>query len=866
VGGGRLQLLERDSFLQTLAEYAAEARQGDGRLVLVSGEAGIGKTALLEEFARRADCTRWLAGGCDGLLTPRPLGPVFDIGPQAGGELAELCRQDGSRDQLFTAFAAALDSPAGLTVAVIEDVHWADEATIDLLHFLGRRLGRMKTLLLVSYRDDELADSHPLRVVIGDLATQRSIRRMRLPPLSAAAVADLAGPAGLDAAELHRVTGGNPFYVAEIVATGWPSIPVTVREIVGARLARLTADGKAAVHAAAVIGARVEPALLAAVVPGQEQLLDECLQSGILIPDGAALQFRHELVRMAVDASLSPHRKVELHAKLLAALEAAGDADPAVLAHHAAGAGDEKAVRRHAPEAARHSAALGAHREAAAQLERAIRFTGADDEAALAELHESLAHEYALLDRWPESERALESALALRRLSADQLAVGRVLSRLSRTQWQVCKGRESAETAGQALRILAALPPGPELAQAHLAAAGGYWSEGRRDEALAALAQAEDLGRRLGAAALRCSVLTMRGMAQIDAGQDGMPALRQSLDAALAAGLPEETGGAYVNLQDGCNSLQRFADAERYYEAGMAFCDKRELRALTRCLHGGQADTLLALGRWDEAAELCTQLLAIPGVSPANQLYPLRDLAAIRGRRGDAGAGEIQDRALALAVQMAEPAWLAQARAVQTEMLWLAGRADDAAEAAAAACAVASGRVDPWRWGSLAIWPWRLRPASGPPPGLPEPYALEVAGDFTGAAAAWQQLGRPYEAALVWLQSEDEAGLRAALQAFDELGARATAAAIRRRMRQLGLTAIPRGPRATTAATPARLTAREQQVLALVAEGLPDREISQRLFISERTVHHHVSSILGKIGVQSRSAVGREAARLGIRL
>ena len=183
-----MELLERESFLQTLAEYAAEARQGDGRLVLVSGESGIGKTALVEMFEQRTKGVRWLWGACDGLLTPRPLGPLFDIAAQAGGELADLCRRGAERDRLFAGFLAEIDSPGTLTVAVIEDVHWADEATIDLLSFLGRRLGRMSTLVLATYRDDELGDSHPLRVVLGDLATQRATRRMRLPPLSEQAV------------------------------------------------------------------------------------------------------------------------------------------------------------------------------------------------------------------------------------------------------------------------------------------------------------------------------------------------------------------------------------------------------------------------------------------------------------------------------------------------------------------------------------------------------------------------------------------------------------------------------------------------------------------------------------------------------
>ena len=141
-----------------------------------------------------------------------------------------------------------------------------------------------------------------------------------------------------------------------------------------------------------------------------------------------------------------------------------------------------------------------------------------------------------------------------------------------------------------------------------------------------------------------------------------------------------------------------------------------------------------------------------------------------------------------------------------------------------------------------------------------------MAGDWPGAAAAWQRLGRPYDAALAWLGSANEAGLRQALGVLDGLGALAAAAAAGRRMRQLGITAIARGPRAATRAGPAGLTARQQEVLALLAEGLPDREISRRLVISERTVHHHVSAVLSKIGVSSRTAAAREAARMGIEI
>ena len=859
-----MELLERASFLATLTEYAGEARQGDGRLVLMPGESGIGKTALVEAFQRRLKGARWLWGACDGLLTPRPLGPLFDIGAQAGGELARLCGHGASRDQLFAAFLAELSSPATLTVAVIEDVHWADEATIDLLSFLGRRLSRMKTLLLVTYRDDEMGGEHLLRMVLGDLATQRSTRRMGLPPLSGEAVQTLVGQRAVDAAELHRVTGGNPFYVREIIEAGWPSIPPTVRDVVGARLVRATPAAREALQVAAVIGTRVERRFLTSVLLGPGTLVDEGLATGILVADGTGLQFRHELFRMTVAESIAPYRKIELHARLLAALEEAGDADPARLAHHAEGAQDEKAVRRHAPEAARRASALGAHREAAAQYERALRFADEDDQPALAGLHESLAREYSRLDRWPEAEQALRTALALRRELGDQRAVGEDLSTLSDTLWQLCAGDESARAVEEAVRILEALPSGPELASAYANLAGTRWRVERTDEAFALMERASELGARLGRDDVVSYALTWRGACLIDKDQDGTGLLERGLAAALDAGLQEEAGLAYNCLQDTCLSLQRLEEAQRYYSRGMAFCERRELRFFTRCMRGCQADTLLLLGRWDEAAELCEKLLAIPGVSPANQLYPLRILGGIRGRRGDAGAWAPLEKALALAEELGELAWVAQARAARAELLWLSGKPDLAVAEARAGYDQAAGKIDSWRAGSLAIWLYRLDAQAEVPAGLPEPYALEMAGDHRGAAQAWERLGRPYDAALAWLTSSDEPGLRSALRIVDDLGARSAAAAARRRMRDLGITAIPRGPRPATRAAPAGLTPREQEVLALLAEGLPDREISRRLFISERTVHHHVSAVLAKIGASSRTAAAQEAAKMGI--
>jgi predicted ATPase len=232
-----MRLLERESSLASLANCAQEARHGEGRLVLVAGEAGVGKSALVEQLQNDLADARWSWGACDGLFTPRPLGPLFDLAAQLGGELEELCRAGAAREDLFRALLRQVSEPQALDVVVIEDVHWADEATVDLLRFLGRRLRDAPVLLVATYRDEDLTASDPLRAALGEIARQRTTRRVELAPLSADAVRILAGSSGLDAAELYRLTGGNPFYVTEVIQAGMSEIPAAARDAVLARRA-----------------------------------------------------------------------------------------------------------------------------------------------------------------------------------------------------------------------------------------------------------------------------------------------------------------------------------------------------------------------------------------------------------------------------------------------------------------------------------------------------------------------------------------------------------------------------------------------------------------------------------------------------
>jgi DNA-binding CsgD family transcriptional regulator/tetratricopeptide (TPR) repeat protein len=860
-----MELLERGDFLQTLGEYAREARQGSGRLVFVAGESGIGKTALLEELQRDTEGVRFLWGACDGLLTPRPLGPVFDIAAQTGGNLADACREEAPRERLFTAFLAELDAPGVPTIALIEDVHWADEASIDLLRFLGRRISRASALVVATFRDDTLADDHPLRLVMGDLATQRSTRRVSLPPLSVEAVRTLAEGSDLDPVELHAVTGGNPFYVSEVLEAGLLTVPHTVRDAVGARLARSSPEVREVVEVASVMGARVDASALATIVPGTASI-DECLSTGILRPDGAALRFRHELVRMAVEGSIPAGRTAELHGSVLAVLETRGESDRALLAHHAEAAGDGAAVLRHAPLAAQHSSALGAHREAAAQYERALRFADGLEPAALAPLYEGLALERSLLDQWEEAEEARRAALELRRAIGDDLRVGENLYQLSKTLWRLCRGEEGAEAAEDSVRVLESLPRGKELAWAY-AGLSAFRMEGGDYQAGIDLGEkARALGEELGEIDVVSYALNSIGCALFDQGEtgEGLDRLERSLAIALEADLQEAAGRAYCNARELTASVNRFAESERFYADGMAYCEPRELGVFSSCLTGGHAVTLMLLGRWGEAERLASEMLHRRNISPVNKLTPLIALGTIRARRGEAQARELLDEGVALAEGVAEPQWIAPTRGARAEFWWLSDQHDLALEDVRSIYPRALGRVSAWAMGPLALWLHRLGAREELPPDLPEPFAMEIGGDWRAAAATWERVGRPYDAALTKLVAGDEAGLREALTSFDGLGAQAAAGVARARLRELGAKGLPRGPRAATRNGPAGLTAREQEVLALMSEGLANREISKRLFISERTVDHHVSAVLSKIGVSSRTAAAREAARLGI--
>jgi DNA-binding CsgD family transcriptional regulator len=859
-----VELLERDAYLDSLAGYADEALLGQGRVVLLAGEAGVGKTALVEAFQERIPSARWAWGACDDLSTPRPLGPLYDLAPALGGDLHAALKQGAVREELFDALLSALGAGDELTVVVVEDLHWADEATLDLVKHVARRLTTTRVLLLLSYRDDQLTEDSKLRRLLGDVGSFRGTRRMALPALSELAVRSTAEGTGFDGAELYRLTRGNPYYLSELLASDGEDVPVSVRDAVLARAARLGEDGRGALDVAAVVGTRPDLTVLTAVEGVTAAGLDECVRSGLLVEYDGALAFRHDLTRLAISAALPPHRRKALHAAVLLVLADSGD--DARLAHHADLAGDADAVLRHAPAAALTAARVGAHIEAASQYRRAIRHAGGLPARDRAELLDALGFETSLTDDWEECTAVREEALALWRQVGDELRIGDALRKLVPCLWRVGRGPEGPPICEEAVAHLEKLPPGPELARALLSLSAIRHSQGNLQEALELCRSATELGRKFGLPDLVVDALNNEGATLHTLGHDGLPMMREAVEVARGLGLDAQIARSCTNLHELLCITSQVPEAETVFRDSIAYVEAHDVATYGACLRGDAAAFLLQQGRTAEARSLNDQLLGTKLPSLANSLAPLTTSGLMHARAGDTeSAWTALDEALQVAFGIGAPTYVIRVRAARAEAHWLERRPLGVADEAREAALVLNG--DPWEVGPALVWCKRAGVAFDPPDPLPaaaRPWALELTGDHRASAEEWDRLGSRYPAAMALAFSEHEDDLREAVERFRALEAPAAEGRVRQRLREIGVDTVPAGPRASTRAHPAGLTRREGEALEGLARGLSNAEIAKELYLSERTVEHHVSNVLGKLGVGSRAEAARAAQERGL--
>jgi len=861
-----LDLLERSSLLDELSAMLA-ATAAAGHVVLVAGEAGIGKSALVKRFAERhAADARFLVGACDPLLTPRALGPLHDLGREAGGRLAALLAEGAPRERLFAALLDELDQRSQRRVVVVEDAHWADEATLDLLLFLGRRMERTRSLLIVTYRDDELGPDHPLRAVVGRLP-RPAVRRLHLEPLSAAAVTELARRAGRAAAGLHALTGGNPLLVTEVLAAPGAEVPLTVRDLVLARFSGLPAGAREVVRLASVVPGRAEMWLLARAMGPGAAAVDAAVLAGLLVADADAIGFRHELLRRAVEGSLSAIGRRELNRQVLAALSGTTErpVDVARLVHHAREAGDTEAVLRYAPEAARQAAAVAAHREAVGHYRAVLAHADRLPGAVHAGLLEGYSIECYLSGLSTAAVTARRTAVELREADGDRERVGAGLRWLSRMHWWDGNRQDAEAAATRAIAVLERLEPGHQLAMAYSNQAQLDMLAHRLTAATGWAERAIAMAQRLADRETLSHALTNIGSARLLGGdRAGRADLERAFEVAVGAGLEDDAARALCNLGTISAEMRDYRGAHGDLDRGLAFARAHELAGYAQHLLGHRARVRLERGDWLGAEQDAEAALAELVAGSARMVDALVPLGLLQARRGDPAATATLQEATERGFTTVELQWTAPVAAARAEYAWLHGDDDLIAEEAGRGYERAVRAAHPWFTGELAFW-LRLAGALPEAPAVvAEPYRLLLAGDWRAAADMWRELGCPYQQALTLACGDrDEARLEA-LALLDGLGARQTALRVRRDLRRRGHQHIPRGPIRATAANPAGLTARQIEVLDLLAAGLTDAGIAARLLLSSKTVGHHVSALLAKLGVASRHEAVATARERGL--
>ena len=843
-----MMLLERDKLIDLLNVRLGNAGRGQGQVLCLFGDAGVGKTALLRQFAEAAK-VRVLWGACEDLSTPEALGPLSDWARESDLSAFAGVPQPGHRIEFFSDVLKALSGD--LTIAIIEDLHWADGATLDLVRFLGRRIANKPVLLIVTARNEDRSARVHLRTALEQIPSAQKTY-VDVPNLTTEAVEQLAKASGKDGKSVYHLTGGNAFFVTEVLRGG-DVLPTTVREAVLARFDRFPESCRRAVQTIAVFPRRAETWALQQICAKDFDEIGRAVLAGLIVEGDGDYAFRHEIARRAVESAIPAEKRREINRAILSVLRREPKVSISRLVHHAEAAGDTKSVGELAPVAAAAASLAGAHREAAQHYGTALKVTLDLEGRQRAQLFEKHAFELHLVGKVEEAIAAYESALELNRSVEDRLAEGDTLRWISRVHYLSGNRLLAIRYARDALAILEKEEPGAELAMAFSNLGQLSMLEDDPTETLRWSRKAIDIATRLDRNDIITHALNNSATAQRWTDQT---AARDNLDRSLQIALENDladhvarnyTNRAYVEI----NWLEH-ALAHRFLEAGLRYCDERDLETWRTYLNGCRAQLLLREGKWEEAAAVALEEISADLATPMLRFPAVTALARIRLRRGNSDVAHLLDALASYLETGSEPPRFLLYVMIRAEHAWVAGLADEGLlNLIGQAALLAAKTGDVWSAGELWFWGRKLGLENWPDIPIAPPHQLMAAGQWAEAAEVWANLQCPYDRALA-LMSGNEDAQHEGLTCLDDLGAKAVSDRFRRILRQQGTRSIPRGPQMATRSNPSGLTRRQMTVLGLLAEGLSNADIADRLFVSTKTVDHHVSAILAKLNAQTR--------------
>lgn len=846
-----MELLEREGPLGALGKVRDEAGAGRGSVVLVTGEPGIGKTALVTRFAEdHANDSRILWGTCDDLTIPRPLGPFRDL--TGADALKEALVSETPPHRIHALLLGELEAAPRPTILVVEDIHWADEATIDAITVVGRRIATMPALLLLTFREGEIGPDHPLAAARDAIRANTSLY-VQLSPLSRSGVAVLAGD---DADQVYEVTGGNPFYVTELVASEPGGLPPSVASAVLGRASRLEPSSRRLIELVSMVPTRISTAILDLVMPEWETAAEEPERRQLLVVNPQHVRFRHELARAAIRSSVPAARRRVLNTEILSALLTRG-ADPADIVHHAEEAGDIESVATHALVAARQAAAVESNREAFAHYLRASQFSDRLSQPEQAVLFEELAVAAYTVDRMPEAFDAIERAIAINRETGEEIALGRCTRFLSRCHWFAGDGAAAMREARTAVGILEPLGESVELARAYSALSQEAMLAGRIDETLEWGNRAVDMAERLGDEAVKAHAMVNIGSILFQSDPTQTATLLEAHHLADAIGDRHEAVRALLNLGYSALTWIQPATARRYTSMAIDYAEEHQVDALLLYARVISAWLELREGQWAEAERIAGEVVQRePSVA---QLLAKTVLTELAVRRGDPDAPARLAELAEQAERTSELQRIGPVLQLETEWALTTGGSMPLGRFARAEPMMQTSQG--WLESNVAAW----AAVAGVPIAFdgraPEPHIAMIRRDWAAAADFYSDVGWAYDRALMLSLLDEEEALAEAIGIARRLGARPLEERASSRMKELGMT-VPPVPRGAAVTNPGGLTSRQLEVLELLTEGLTNAEIAERLFVSTRTAEHHVEAILTKLGVTSRRAAARRYAEL----